>query len=328
MNTGTRAAVAVAALAAGWPIAAPAQDEPPKAVATIAMIGDVARNVAGDCVEVETLMGAGVDPHLYQASAGDVRLFRDADAILYSGYSLEGQLGDVLGRMGEEKPTVAVSPASIDPGALITVQDIYGIDPHVWMDASLWAEIAPTIADTLAQLAPDCATEMRANANDYAASLQALHGWVETSVATIPEEQRHLVTAHDAFEYYGRAYDIEVHAIQGISTEAEAGIADIRNVVDTVVELGVPAVFIETTINPRTIQAVIDAAADRGQKVEIGGELFSDAMGEPGTAKGTYIGMLHSNTVTIVPALGGKVAPWPGALAGWAEEWAIDVAAN
>jgi len=296
------------------------------AVATIGMIGDVAKNVAGDCVDVETLMGPGVDPHLYQASAGDVRLFRDAEAILYSGYSLEGQLGEVLSRLGEDKPTVAVSPASISPADLITVQDIYGIDPHLWMDAALWSQIAPTIADTLAEVAPDCAADMRANASDYAASLQALHGWIDAGIASIPEQQRVLVTAHDAFAYYGRAYGIEVRGIQGISTEAEAGIRDIRNVVDLVVELGVPAVFVETTINPRTIQAVIDAAADRGHDVRVGGELFSDAMGAPGTAEGTYIGMLHANTLTIVDALGGEVAPWPDALSAWAERWEVDVA--
>ncbi len=309
-------------------ISSAALADTPKAVATIAMIGDVAENVGGECVVVEELMGAGVDPHLYQASAGDVRTFQQADAILYSGYSLEGQLGEVLAGLAARKPTVAVSPSAISPADLITVQDIYGIDPHLWMDVSLWAQIAPTIANTFAEVAPDCATEMRANANNYAASLQALHGWIETSVATIPKDQRVLVTAHDAFAYYGRAYDIEVVGIQGISTEAEAGIADVRSVVDTVVERGVPAVFVETTINPRTIQAVIDGAAARDHEVEIGGELFSDAMGAPDTAEGTYIGMLRANTMNIVDALGGEPAPWPDALMGWAEQWQVDVAAN
>lgn len=303
-------------------------EETPTAVATIAMIADVATNVAGECVEVETLMGAGVDPHLYQASASDVGTLQEADAIFYSGYSLEGQLGDVLAALAEQKPTVAVSPAAISPADLITVQDIYGIDPHLWMDVSLWAQIAPTIALTLAEVAPDCAAEMQANAERYTTELGQLHDWIGASIASIPDEQRILVTAHDAFAYYGRAYDIEVQGIQGISTEAEAGIADIRSAVDTVVELGVPAVFIESTINPRTIQAVVDGAAARDHEVAIGGELFSDAMGDPGTAEGTYIGMLRANTLTIVTALGGKPAPWPDALMGWAEQWAIDLAAN
>ena len=297
-----------------------------RAVATVAMIGDVARNVAGDCVEIETLMGPGVDPHLYQASAGDVRLFQRADAILYAGYSLEGQLGEVLDRLGERQLTVAVGPASIDPGDLITTQDIYGIDPHLWMDVSLWSEIAPTIVDTLSEVAPDCTAAMRTDLETYRGELAALHDWIAASVASIPEERRVLVTAHDAFAYYGRAYGIEVRGIQGISTEAEAGIKDIRDVVDLVVELGVPAVFVETTINPRTIQAVIDAAADRGHDLQLGGELFSDAMGAPGTAEGTYIGMLHANTRRIVTALGGEPAAWPPALDAWAERFGVETA--
>jgi manganese/zinc/iron transport system substrate-binding protein len=158
--------------------------------------------------------------------------------------------------------------------------------------------------------------------------LDALHRWIEASVATIPEAQRILVTAHDAFNYYGRAYGIEVAGIQGISTESEAGVNDIRAMVDVVVERQVPAVFIESTINPRTIQAVIDAAAQRGQEVRIGGQLYSDAMGAPGTPGGTYIGMLVENTRTIVTALGGAPLPLPGELAGWADEWGVEIDAG
>ena len=325
----TRLGLAVAVLAAALgAVRADARAADAMAVATVGMIGDVARNVAGDCVAIETLMGPGVDPHLYQASAGDVRLFQRADAVLYAGYSLEGQLGEVLDRLGESKPAVAVAPASIDPGDLITVQDIYGIDPHLWMDVALWSRIAPTIADTLAEVVPDCAEAMRANAEDYRRQLAALDDWIVASVASIPADQRVLVTAHDAFAYYGRAYGIDVRGIQGISTEAEAGIKDIRDVVDLVVELAVPAVFVETTINPRTIQAVVDAAADRGHEVRVGGELFSDAMGAPGTAEGTYIGMLRANTLRIVTGLGGEPAPWPAELRPWAERFGVDVARN
>ncbi len=301
-------------------------DEPPRAVTTIAMIADVAANVAGACVAVEPMMGSGVDPHLYKARASDIRTLQEADAILYSGYALEGQLGVVLGKFGEMKPTVAVSPEGIDPSNLITVQGVYGIDPHLWMDANLWSNIAPVIAETFAEIAPDCAADMQVRSEAYQHQLEALHGWIEASVASIPEAQRILVTAHDAFNYYGRAYGIEVVGIQGISTESEAGIADIREMVDTVVERRVPAVFIESTINPRTIQAVIDAAAERGQKTEIGGQLYSDAMGEIGTAGGTYIGMLIENTLTIVEALGGKPVALPDALADWATTWNIDIA--
>jgi manganese/zinc/iron transport system substrate-binding protein len=325
------AAIPLLALVAGVfavPAATPvqAEDAKPKAIATIGMIADVAANVAGDCVDVAALMGPGVDPHLYQASASDVRKLQEADAILYSGYSLEGQLGAVLERFGEQKPTVAVSPSSIDPSELIAVQDIYGIDPHLWMDAGLWQQIAPTIAITLGEIAPECAEDMSGRAQEYAIQLDALDAWIEESVATIPQAQRILVTAHDAFNYYGRAYGIEVAGIQGISTESEAGVSDIREMVDVVVERAVPAVFVESTINPRTIQAVIDAAAQRGQEVEIGGELYSDAMGEPGTAGGTYIGMLVENTKTVVQALGGTPARLPEALHPWAEQWNVELA--
>lgn len=303
-----------------------AAQSPINAVVTIGMIGDVVENVGGECVEVTTIMGSGVDPHLYQASSSDVQTFSGADIIFYSGYSLEGQLGSVLSRFAQQKPTVAVSPESIDPINLITVQDIYGIDPHLWMDVSLWAQIAPTIADALTEIQPDCADQFQANAEAYTTQLEALDDWIERAVSSIPEGQRILVTAHDAFAYYGRAYGIEVEGIQGISTESEAGIADIRNMAEVVAEREVPAVFIESTINPRTIQAVIDAAAERGHQVEVGGELYSDAMGQNGTAGGTYIGMLFKNTATIAQALGGTVPELPEALSEWAAQW--DVSAN
>jgi len=295
--------------------------QPANVLVTIAMIGDVVENVAGECANVTTLMGAGVDPHLYEASARDVRLFQESDVIFYSGYSLEGQLGEVLERFGEQKPTVAVSPASIDASNLITVQDIYGIDPHLWMDVSLWAQITTAITDTLAEVRPDCAETMAANAENYRSQLSALHDWIASSIATIPASQRLMVTAHDAFNYYARAYSIEVAGIQGISTESEAGIADIREMATLVAERGVPAVFIETTINPRTIQAVVDAATEQGHEVVIGEELFSDAMDDEGTPGSTYIGMLYTNTVHIVEGLGGEILPLPDALSAWASQW-------
>lgn len=310
--------VGAALLLAGM---APAQDDPVQVLATVGMIADVAENVGGECVEVTQLMGPGVDPHLYQASARDVRSFRDAELILYAGYSLEGQLGEVLDRFSEQRPTRAVAPASIEPAELITTQDVYGIDPHLWMDPSLWSRIAPTIADAVAELAPECAEAMRANAEAYARELQALHDWAATSLATVPEEQRLMVTAHDAFAYFGRAYAVEVAGIQGISTESEAGVADIREMARLVAERDVPAVFIETTINPRTIQAVIDAAENLGHEVRIGAELYSDAMGEPGTAAGTYVGMIYQNTVNVTRELGGTPPPLPQELGAWAERW-------
>ncbi|WP_136066347.1 metal ABC transporter solute-binding protein, Zn/Mn family [Modicisalibacter radicis] len=319
-----RRGIGMAALTLAWCGVTLAQEAPLKVTATTGMVADVVENVGGECVDVATLMGPGVDPHLYQASARDVRTFQGAEAIFYSGYSLEGRLGDVLERFGETRPTVALAPASIDSGDLITVQDVYGIDPHVWMAVDLWARTVPTVAEALSEQRPGCASAVHDNAERYAAQLAALHDWIAASIASIPEDQRILVTAHDAFNYYGRAYAIEVAGVQGISTETETGVADIRHMTDVVVERRVPAVFIESTINPRTVQAVIDAARQRGQDVALGAQLYADAMGEAGTAEGTYIGMLHANTRHIVEALGGEPAPLPEALADWAERWRPD----
>ena len=318
----TRYAMALASL---LPLSsfASADEAPLNVVATIGMIADIAQEIGGECVNVDALMGPGVDPHLFQASASDVATLRSAEQIFYSGYSLEGQLGDVLERFSERTPTLAVAPASIDPSSLITSQDVYGIDPHLWMDVSLWAQTLPTLNAALSEARPDCAATFDANTERYQAQLLALHEWVTDSIASIPDEQRILVTAHDAFGYFGRAYDIDVEGIQGISTETETGIADIRNMTDIVVDRAVPALFIESTINPRTVQAVIDAAQQRGQTVEIGGELYSDAMGDPDTVDGTYMGMIYRNTQHIVEALGGTLAPLPDEMNDWANEWKL-----
>ncbi|MBK1727024.1 metal ABC transporter solute-binding protein, Zn/Mn family [Halorhodospira neutriphila] len=305
------ALAAVVALWGGSALTAAAA--PPQAVATVGMIGDVAERIAGECVEVETLMGPGIDPHLYQASSSDVRLLQRAEAILYAGYALEGQLGAVLAKLGERKPAVAVSEAAARRESLIQVGG-GNVDPHLWMDPQLWADTTPAIAEALAGIAPDCAAPIRERAAAYRERLAALDEWIAASIATIPERQRVLITAHDAFGYYGRAYGLEVRGIQGISTDSEAGIADIRRMVSTVVERRIPAVFIESTINPRTVEAVVDAAGRRGHELAIGGELYSDALGSPGSGAGTYISMLRSNTETIVRGLGGEPAPWPEAL--------------
>lgn len=298
--------------------------EPLSVVATVGMIGDIAQIVGGDCVAVETMMGPGIDPHLYQATARDVQTLNRADLILYSGYSLEGQLGEVFERYSERVPTLAVAEAGIPEDELITTSDAYGVDPHVWMDVSLWARTVPAIAAKLTELVPACGEIIAANAQAYGTELAALHGWIGEAIASIPESQRILVTAHDAFAYYGRAYGIEVAGIQGISTQSEAAIADIRQTADLIVERAVPAIFVESTINPRTIQAVIAAARDQGQEVEIGGQLYSDAMGEAGTPGGTYIGMIHSNTTSITTALGGTLPVLPTELDDWASQWSLN----
>ncbi|XOZ34768.1 metal ABC transporter solute-binding protein, Zn/Mn family [Halomonadaceae bacterium KBTZ08] len=286
-------------------------------VTTTGMIADVARQVAGECVEVEALMGPGIDPHLYEARASDIERLRSADAILHNGYNLEGQLGSVLKQLGKRKLTVAVAPESMTEDQLLTADedDTYGIDPHLWMDPGRWVRIVPTVTQTLQKIAPDCSSAMSRRSEAYEADLKALDQWVGRSIATIPEQQRTLVTAHDAFGYYGDAYDIEVLGIQGISTDSEPAIADIRNVVDTVAQNDIPAIFVESTISRRTVESVVQGAANQGHDLAIGGELYSDAMGERGTEAGTYIGMLRSNTEAITKGLGGTVAPWPERLA-------------
>ncbi|MBK0400301.1 zinc ABC transporter substrate-binding protein [Limibaculum sp. M0105] len=297
--------------------------EPVQVVATTGMIGDLAAEVAGGCAEVTVMMGPGVDPHLYKPSAGDVRRLAGADAILYSGLYLEGQLGEVLDRLSGRVVTVAVAERAVPEAERILTGEGYGVDPHVWMDPSLWSRVPGVIAEALAPLAPDCAADMAARAEDAARAVTALDGWVRESLASVPEGARLLVTAHDAFEYFGRAYDVEVVGIQGVSTESEAGIADIRAVVDLVVSRKVPALFVESTISPRTVEAVIEAARREGHEVTVGAELYADAMGGAGTGEGTYIGMIHANVRAIVGALGGTPAPLPEALGAWAVRWGV-----
>ncbi len=218
-------------------------------VTTTAMIADVARAVAGELAQVRSMMGPGTDPHLYQATPSDIRALQGADLILYNGLLLEGQLGEVLGRFGELKPVIKVVEASMPADRILANSGLAegSADPHVWMDASLFSLVAPGVADALAGLDAGNAAVYRANADAYVAQLEALHEWIAHSIASIPEEHRILVTAHDAFGYYGAAYGIEVAGIQGLSTETEAAVADIRETVDLVVELSVPTIFVEST---------------------------------------------------------------------------------
>lgn len=316
-------AVSLMVAASAFPLSAHS-NEPVQVLTTIGMIGNIAAEIAGDCASVSSLMGAGIDPHMYQATARDVIKFNNADLILYSGNGLEGQLSDVLERLNARKPTIAVTEQSIPLASLIEQEDYAAVDPHLWMDASLWALTVPTVASALTELAPTCEAQFTTAASTLRTQIEALHQWVELSVATIPQEQRILVTAHDAFSYYGRAYGIQVTGIQGISTQAEASISNIRDTAQYLIDHNIPAIFVESTINPRTIQAVIDAAAQSGHKVEIGGELYSDAMGEDGTPDGTYIGMIYANTKNIVLSLGGTLATMPQPLADWANHWDVN----
>jgi manganese/zinc/iron transport system substrate-binding protein len=272
-------------------------------VATTGMIGDTAARVAGEHAETVALMGPGVDPHLFKASEGDVRKLSGADLILYNGLHLEGKMGDILVKLARQRPVVAVSE-TIPDGQLREPPEFLGqYDPHVWFDVSLWLQTLGPIADALTELDPDHEADFRRNAEALRVELAELDLWVEGRIAEIPRERRILVTAHDAFGYFGRRYDIEVVGIQGISTLAEAGLQDMERVVDLVVARGVKAIFVESSVSRRAVEAVQAAVEQRDVDVAIGGQLFSDAMGPAGTPEGTYPGMVRYNVNTIVEAL-------------------------
>ena len=302
---------------------AAAEEAPLDVLATVGMISDVAQSVAGECAAVSTLMGPGVDPHYYAATPADVDKIAGAELIFFVDRTLEERLADVLDRFRDRTPSVGLAGAAFDAADLLEDPDEPGvIDPHLWMDVSRWSRIAPVIAEAIAQARPDCADAMARNVDALSTQMAALHAWVGEAIATIPEGNRILVTAHDAFYYFADAYGLDAsEAIEGISTASEASIGDIRAVAAFVVERGVPAVFAETTINPRTIEALVAEVRSLGHDVVIGGALFSDAMGDEGTQEGTYIGMVRANTVTIVQALGGTVPDWPEALQDWADAW-------
>lgn len=278
-----------------------------RVVTTTAMIADAARNIAGSHAEVIALMGQGVDPHVYKASPGDVRMLESADVILYNGLHLEGRMADTLEQLGKRRRVVAVAEA-IPHTLLRNPPEFEGQhDPHVWFDPALWRLVAERVRDAMVEADPAHATEYRANAATYLAELDLLHAWTKAQIATIPESGRVLVTAHDAFGYFGRAYGVEVLGIQGISTDSETSLDTVRSLVTLLDDRKIPAVFVESSVPRKSIEALIEGSKAKGHTLAIGGELFSDAMGPEGSPEGTYLGMVRHNVVTIVKALGGTV---------------------
>lgn len=274
-----------------------------KVLATTGMIADLAINVGGERVTVDALMGPGVDPHLYKASEGDVQRMASADIILYNGLHLEGAMSEVFERMSERVATVAVTDG-IDRAKLHAPPAFQGnYDPHVWFDVTLWMSALETIHNALATLDTANAKLYETNTRRYLDSLVALHQYVTTRAQSLPVEKRILVTAHDAFGYFGAAYGFEVHGLQGISTVTEAGTADVTQLAEFIATRRVPAIFVESSVPTRSIEAVQAAVRARGFEVAIGGELFSDAMGSAGTPEGTYPGMVRHNIDVIVKAL-------------------------
>lgn len=270
--------------------------------ATTGMIGDAAREIGGEHVEVTTLMGPGVDPHLFKASQGDIRKLDRAAVVFYGGLHLEGNMERVLVKMAAQKTVVAVTD-DMPRDRLIGSEETGEFDPHVWFDVDLWTIAAETVRDTLIEKDPANAEAYREQGERYLSELKELDAYVRERMLEIPAEGRVLVTAHDAFGYFGRAYEVEVVGLQGISTAAEFGARDVSALRDYLVERNIKAVFVESSLPARSMQAIVAGAAQQGHDVTIGGELFSDAMGEPGTTEGTYIGMIRHNADTIAEAL-------------------------
>lgn len=276
-------------------------DARPRVVATTMMLEDVLNNIGGELIHVQGIMGPGVDPHVYRATPGDFANIERADLIVYNGHFLEARLSEVLSNI----PTRTYAAAEYLPeSSLIEAFEFGGnYDPHVWFDASLWAEVARGVEKRLVQLMPEHENELRENAAAYITRLEELHEWAKGRIQEIPAERRLLITAHDAFQYFGQAYDIEVKGLQGLSTQSDYGVREVSEMVSLIIERNIPAIFLESSIAPRSIQSLIRGVEQRGSEVALGGELFSDAMGARDTPEGSYTGMFRHNVDTITEAL-------------------------
>ena len=306
----SRRTLLAAAIGAATPLPALAQAAPraPRNVlATVAMVGDVVREISGGRIRAETLIGEGVDPHLFRPTRADIARLLSADVVFASGHRLEGRMGDVLDRVRAAGKPVILIAESIPRDRLRANPDYPdSADPHVWMDPSLWSAASVAAAEALGRLAPDLRETFADNLAKFRERLARLDAYARDSMATVPANARLLVTAHDAFAYFGARYGLEVESIQGLSTEAEANLAAIEALVRKLVDRRVPAVFAETSVPDRAVRALIEGAGARGQRVALGGNLFSDAMGKAGTYEGTYEGMIDHNVTIIARALGGQ----------------------
>ena len=278
-------------------------------VATTGMIGDIVAHVVGSRGSVFVLMDDEIDPHLFRPTRSDIARMQQADIIFYNGLNLEGQMADTLVQLARERPVFAVTELFEESVLLEDEEDEEYFDPHLWMDVSLWMQAVEKVVSAMSEFDPARADYYRDNADAYLLELAELDAYAREVIASVPANRRFLVTAHDAFQYLGQAYGIEVIGVQGISTESEAGLEDINSLVNFIVRNQITAVFAETTVADRALMAVIEGAAAQGHEVLIGGELFSDAMGPSGTWEGTYIGMIDHNVTTIARTLGGSPPP-------------------
>ena len=289
----------------------PAQHDPHRLhiVATTGMIGDMARRIVGEYADVTTLMGEGVDPHLYKVTVSDVRALAAADVIIANGLMLEGRMGDVFAKLRRRGRLVIEAGAALNDSQRLDSEESHGHpDPHIWMDPSIWSQCALHVAAQLAERDAAHAAVYLTNAEALVTEWQAADTAIARAIASVDPTRRVLVTAHDAFAYFGRHYSVDVMAIQGISTESESGLADIRRLIDVLVARHVPAVFVETSVSDKNVLALVEGARARNHALIIGGSLYSDAMGEAGTPQGTYTGMVKKNAHTIVHALGGDAS--------------------
>ena len=277
-----------------------------RVVTTIGMISDIVENVGGKRVEVTGIVKPGVDPHFYNPTPKDVQRFGSAHIIFYNGLHLEAKMADILEKMSDERLTVAVTDG-VDRSQLLKPSEFEGLyDPHLWFDVKLWMQAVEKVRDTLSKFDVDNAPLYRSNADVYLTKLMELDEYVKSQVERVPSQQRVLVTAHDCFNYFEKAYGFEVRGLQGISTATEASIADVQDLATFIAERGISAIFVESSISSRNLEAVKAAVQSKGYDVTIGGVLFTDAMGNEGTPEGTYIGMIRHNIDTIVHALTGQ----------------------
>ncbi|MGG4111604.1 manganese ABC transporter substrate-binding protein/adhesin MntA [Bacillus subtilis] len=305
MRQGLMAAVLFATFAltgCGTDSAGKSADQQLQVTATTSQIADAAENIGGKHVKVTSLMGPGVDPHLYKASQGDTKKLMSADVVLYSGLHLEGKMEDVLQKIGEQKQAAAVAEA-IPKNKLIPAGEGKTFDPHVWFSIPLWIYAVDEIEAQFSKAMPQHADAFRKNAKEYKEDLQYLDKWSRKEIAHIPEKSRVLVTAHDAFAYFGNEYGFKVKGLQGLSTDSDYGLRDVQELVDLLTDKQIKAVFVESSVSEKSINAVVEGAKEKGHTVTIGGQLYSDAIGEKGTKEGTYEGMFRHNINTITKAL-------------------------
>ncbi len=280
-----------------------ASDRSLRVTVTTGMIADTARNIGGELIQVEQLMGPGVDPHLYKATHSDLKRLSNADLILYNGLHLEGRMVDVLAQMNSYTRTLALAE-KIPEDKLRSLEDYPGNqDPHVWMDLSLWRYVVEAMRDIFIELDPENADYFTSNTDSFLLEMEELDAYTKDAIGSIPVNARVLVTAHDAFGYFGSAYGIEVMGLQGISTAAEYGLQDVERMVNTIIDHKIPAIFVETSVSTRGMEALLAGVRAKGNEVRIGGELYGDALGGEGTPQGTYLGMIRHNVDTITEAL-------------------------